>query len=139
MLPEETREKSNEAWLNAVLTNMVDGVITIDMRGTIQTMNPAAVRIFGHDTDEVIGRNVSMLAAEPDQSAHDGYISAYLETSKPKIIGFLRPVSGILAEPLAVVDGAIVLTPDFVPRLDREKIKAFTVAADHSGTTTVAV
>ena len=53
--------------------------------------------------------------------------------------GFLRPVSGILAEPLPVADGAIVLSPDFVPQLDRDKIAAFSVVADHKGTTTVAL
>lgn len=53
--------------------------------------------------------------------------------------GFLRPVSGILAEPLAVDSGAMVLTPDFVPELDRGKIARFSVAGERAGATAVAV
>ena len=53
--------------------------------------------------------------------------------------GFLRPVSGILVEPLTVVAGAMVLTPDFVPQLDRDKIARFSVAGEHAGATAVAV
>ena len=53
--------------------------------------------------------------------------------------GFLRPVSGILVEPLRVDSAAMVLTPDFVPELDRDKIATFSVATERSDTKTVAV
>ena len=53
--------------------------------------------------------------------------------------GFLRPVSGILAEPLVVDSGAIVLPSNFVPELDRDKIATFSVATERSDTKTVAV
>ena len=53
--------------------------------------------------------------------------------------GFLRPVSTILVEPLRVDSGAMVLTPNFVPELDRDAIAALSVASERSGKTTVAV
>ena len=53
--------------------------------------------------------------------------------------GFLRPVSGILVEPRRVDSAAMVLTPDFVPELDRDKIATFSVATERSDTKTVAV
>ncbi len=59
----------NETWLRAVLKNMVDGVITIDGQGIIQTINPAAERIFGYSGDDVTGHNIRTLAAEPYPSA----------------------------------------------------------------------
>lgn len=53
--------------------------------------------------------------------------------------GFLRPVSGILAEPLPMDGGAVVLSPDFVPVLDTEKVTAFAVATERCGAAALAV
>jgi L-alanine-DL-glutamate epimerase-like enolase superfamily enzyme len=52
--------------------------------------------------------------------------------------GFLRPVSGILAEPMVVDSGAIVLPSNFVPELDRGKIAHFSIAGERAGATVVA-
>jgi L-alanine-DL-glutamate epimerase-like enolase superfamily enzyme len=41
--------------------------------------------------------------------------------------GFLKPVGGILATPLRVEDGAIVLAPGFVPEVDAAQVAAFRV------------
>src|SRR5262249_42058343 len=38
-------------------------IITIDIQGTVQTVNPAAERIFGYSSAEMIGQNARMLLA----------------------------------------------------------------------------
>ena len=43
--------------MHALLTAAVDGIIGIDRRGFIQTINPAAERLFGYAAQEVIGQN----------------------------------------------------------------------------------
>ena len=53
--------------------------------------------------------------------------------------GFLRPVSGIFAEPLPMDGGAVVLSPDFVPVLDTEKVAALTVATERCAASALAV
>lgn len=78
----------------AILETIVDGVITINSQGLIDTANPAAEHIFGYRSEEMIGHNVSMLMPSPYQEEHDGYISNYLTTGKKKVIGTGREVRG---------------------------------------------
>ena len=77
-----------------VLDTMVDGQITIDEHGIIQSMNPAVTRKFGYAEEDLLGKNISMLMPEPDRSKHDGYIRKYLATGEAHIIGFGRAVVG---------------------------------------------
>ena len=84
----------NERRLRAVLDNIVDGIITIDERGTVESVSAVAERLFGYQASEVIGRNVSMLMPEPFHSEHDGYLSRYLSTGEARIIGYGREVEG---------------------------------------------
>ena len=84
----------SEERLRAVVETAVDGIITIDERGTIGTVNPAAERIFGYPAAEVLGKNVRMLMPDPYQRDHDSYIGNYLRTGQRKIIGIGREVQG---------------------------------------------
>jgi len=86
--------REHDSYLAAIMNAVVDGVITIDERGTVLSMNPAAAKLFGFAPSEVIGQNVRMLMPEPDRSRHDSYISEYLRTGTPKIIGIGRQVEG---------------------------------------------
>jgi PAS domain S-box-containing protein len=78
----------------AIVESVVDGIITINEQGTIKSFNPAAERIFGYESTEVINQNVNILMPEPDHSRHDSYLTNYLRTSQAKIIGIGREVTG---------------------------------------------
>ena len=88
-----TRKETNQH-LEAILNTAVDGIITIDKRGIIQSFNSAAERIFGYTAMEAIGNNISMLMPAPYHDEHDGYITNYLRTREAKIIGIGREVVG---------------------------------------------
>jgi PAS domain S-box-containing protein len=81
--------------LESILESSVIGIITIDEHGFIGTFNPAAEQLFGYQSGEVIGKNVSILMPEPDHSRHDGYLKKYLESGVKHIIGTGREVTGL--------------------------------------------
>jgi len=85
---------SNESRLRAILDNTVDGIVTINASGTIESFNPAAEQIFGYSEVEARGQNVNILMPAPWKSDHDQYIRNYLDTGEAKIIGKDREVTG---------------------------------------------
>ncbi len=85
----------SEARTRSILSNMLDGVIQIDTRGTILVANEAVPRMFGYaDVADLIGQNVNVLMPEPIRSEHDGYLARYLRTHQFTIIGQRREVTG---------------------------------------------
>jgi PAS domain S-box-containing protein len=81
--------------LQGIIDAAIDGIITIDDKGIIESINNAAASQFKYHADEVIGRNISMLMPQPYRSEHDGYLNNYKKTRKPKIIGIGREVIGL--------------------------------------------
>jgi PAS domain S-box-containing protein len=82
-------------YLKSITDNILDGLITINSKGQIETFNPAAEQMFGYSSSEMIGKNIKMLMPEPYHSEHDGYLQKFLETGNSKIIGVGREVVGL--------------------------------------------
>jgi two-component system sensor kinase FixL len=80
--------------LSAIIHTTVDGIIVIDSRGLLETLNPAAERLFGYAEAEVVGHNVSMLMPSPFHEEHDQYLERYQTTGRAAIIGTGREVRG---------------------------------------------
>ncbi len=82
------------AYLKAIFNTAIDAIFTINERGVVESMNPAAEKLFGYEASEVLGNNISMLMPSPYKENHDGYINRYVETKQPRIIGIGREVIG---------------------------------------------
>ncbi len=78
--------------LRSILETAVDAIVIIDERGIVESVNPAALRMFGYRADEVVGQNVNMLMPQPFAAEHTGYIQRYLRTGEAKIIGIGREI-----------------------------------------------
>ncbi|MFT7313850.1 MAG: PAS domain S-box-containing protein [Paraglaciecola sp.] len=67
--------------LSAVIDNIVDGIITIDEQGIIETFNPAARKIFGYSEKEIIGQNVKILMPASYKNKHDNHLCTFEENN----------------------------------------------------------
>jgi len=85
----------NQSRLKAVIHNVCEGIVTIDIRGVIENVNPAIEEIFGYQQDELIGQNISLLMPEPDRSMHDSYLQNYMGTGVNNVLGRYREAVGL--------------------------------------------
>ncbi|ALO46890.1 sensor histidine kinase [Pseudohongiella spirulinae] len=90
----ERRAQDQQTHTQTILDNIIDGIITIDAKGSVLSYNRSAERIFGYPEQAVLGRNVSMLMPEPYHGEHDSYLENYRVTGNKKIIGKGREVQG---------------------------------------------
>ncbi|MCJ7628180.1 MAG: ATP-binding protein [Longimicrobiales bacterium] len=60
---------STKEYLQAIVDNSADIIITVGPGGFIRTFNPGAEKILGYTREEVIGQRVEMLFAEPADRA----------------------------------------------------------------------
>ena len=82
--------------IGAIMKNVGEAIITADEMGQIESLNPAAERIFGYGPDEVIGKNLRTLMTGVDQENHDAYLETFLRTGQGKILGVGdREVTGL--------------------------------------------
>jgi|GEM_PF-1923175 len=97
---EQVEQRTNalsdaEAKHRAIFSTAIDAIITIDVRGNIESANPATTSLFGYELDEIVGQNIKMLMPTPYQQEHDGYLATYRSTGPTgNVIGSSRRVDG---------------------------------------------
>ncbi|HEU4619010.1 MAG TPA: PAS domain S-box protein [Gammaproteobacteria bacterium] len=64
--------QEGEARAESVVENVADGIITIDERGRVISINASAERLFGYARAEVVGESVNLLMPNAYPAAHDG-------------------------------------------------------------------
>lgn len=67
----------DEQAIASILGTSLDAVFTIDERGHIVDMNPAALRMFGWSRQELLGANISIIVPSPLKEKHDGFLKAF--------------------------------------------------------------
>lgn len=91
-VPERAWRTGSTAEFDALLDAAVDAIVLSDARGRIVGFNPAAERLFGYTTAEVLGEPLQLLMPEPYRSEHSEYMQRYLATRDAHVIGTGREV-----------------------------------------------
>lgn len=87
--------RESQARTQMIFDNIHDAIVMIDKKGTIEMFNPSAVQLFGYESNEALGKNVSMLMRKEEAAGHDGFIKRYLEGGKGKMVGKTTPIKGV--------------------------------------------
>ncbi len=75
--------KRAEDVLRTILESVRDGIITVDMSGTIVSVNEALVHLHGYDREEeLVGRNIAELIVERDRNRAMGVFGELMKTGQ---------------------------------------------------------
>ena len=77
-----------------ILETLSDAFVTIDNEGLITSFNKAAEKMFGYQTEEIIGHNVSILLPENERKSHEDY-TAYSDLYETRILDQFRELKGL--------------------------------------------
>jgi len=89
------RLKVNEARIRGVVDTAVDGILTMDQRGTVEMVNPAAAALFGWEEHEIVGNSVRKLLPEIAREGPDGLPAASAAAGDGRMLGGTREGTGI--------------------------------------------
>ncbi len=81
--------------VKAIVDNAIDGIISTNNMGHIQSFNPSAERMFGYQEIDVINKSIKILIPEPDLGKFDAYFKQYNQIGTKNNIGNRREVSGL--------------------------------------------
>jgi len=80
--------------LRSIFNGAVDAIFVIDQEGTIVEANPAASRMFGYTSDELVGLYLPTLMPEDRRKEHLNGMQRYLHTGIPHVISTVYDVEG---------------------------------------------
>ena len=91
-----------EKYLQAIIDNSADIIITVDPDGFIRTFNPGAEKILGYSSDEIIGQRIEKIFAEPKdrdaansaRHAMDSLFGDSSDESKPDTLDDFKKLFG---------------------------------------------
>ncbi len=87
--------RDNTTLIQTILNTVVDGIVTLHAHGGIvETVNPAAERMFGYTATELVGQTFSLLIPELDQDRRNGSLEYYSASEEARAIGLGREVVG---------------------------------------------
>jgi len=81
----EAEKEELDARSSAIIEHAVDGIITVDEKGIIERVNPAALDIFGYTESELLGENVRILLPEHDDANLDSDVDDFLAMGIPEL------------------------------------------------------
>ena len=92
----EDKLLASEATLRAITDAAQDAILMIDPAGNISFLNPAAERIFGYSTNEMLGKNLHfLLSPERYHNPHQEAFKLFLQTGEGQNLNKTRELQAI--------------------------------------------
>jgi PAS domain S-box-containing protein len=88
--------RDNTSLVQTILNTVVDGIITFHAdTGIIETVNPAAEKMFGYIASELIKQDFNQLIPETDRGPGNSFIEYYNTSAEARALGLGREVVGL--------------------------------------------
>jgi len=82
-------------YLQTIFDTSVEGIVVINEKGIIESVNHSVIGLFGYSESELLGNNINMLMPEEFKQKHNQVLQHYLETGEAEVIGSGREVQGV--------------------------------------------
>ena len=87
----------------AITDTALVGILTLNERGDVGTLNPAVAAIFGYSPADMVGRNVSQFMASPVQAQGEDFLAHCTQSGHERFMGVGREVLGRRADGRAIM------------------------------------
>jgi len=94
----EAEIKASKDRMNAIVESAMDAIISIDNNHQVILFNKAAEMMFGLNSVDIIGKDISMLLPQKYHDAHNTHIRKFGEANETiRRMGHMNPVEGVRA------------------------------------------
>jgi PAS domain S-box-containing protein len=90
----EAARRVSEERTRSIVDTVIDGIITLDADGNIETFNPAAERIFGYPAEDVLGTPFTKLLADNHAAEHAARLERFMDQGDFPAFSEIREVMG---------------------------------------------
>jgi PAS domain S-box-containing protein len=94
----EQELRLSESKLNSIFTSVPEAIVVSDAKGNIVQCNAATAEIFGYQQSELLSQNISILMRPQERVLHDGYLEAYQQTGRKRLMNQPRVVQGMRSD-----------------------------------------
>lgn len=92
------KREQAEAKTRSIINNMLDGLITMSENGTIESLNAAACQMFGRESGETLGQNISMLIQLPSSAQSPLSPDNPVPPDISRLVGTQEELTGLRAD-----------------------------------------
>ena len=84
----------DQAHITSLFENATEGIIVTDRKGNIVLLNPAAEKMFGYQSNELINKNIETLIPDQFRKHHAGHREGFYHNPSNRVMGHGRDLYG---------------------------------------------